>query len=108
MRYIGALDVGTTTVRFHILDENADTVASSTEKVELLYPEPGRVEIDPEQLWRIIVKVIKDTLTDSNVKPESVVCLGISTQRGSFTTWNLKDGNHYHRFLRYRHVYTHI
>ena len=33
MTYIGALDVGTTTVRFHILDEKAATVASSVEKV---------------------------------------------------------------------------
>lgn len=33
MRYIGALDVGTTNVRFHILDEEGNTIASSTEKV---------------------------------------------------------------------------
>lgn len=33
MRYVAALDVGTTTVRFHILNENAITIASSAEKV---------------------------------------------------------------------------
>ena len=102
MTYIGALDVGTTTVRFHILDEKAATVASSVEKVQLLYPKPGYVEIDPDELWRTIVKVMKDTLQDSRVKPELVACLGISTQRGSFTTWNLKDGRHYHNFITWK------
>lgn len=33
MRYIGALDIGTTNVRFHIFDEEGNTIASSTEKV---------------------------------------------------------------------------
>lgn len=37
MKYIGALDVGTTTVRFHIIDEEANTIASSAEKVRYVY-----------------------------------------------------------------------
>ncbi|XP_053996644.1 putative glycerol kinase 5 isoform X1 [Hylaeus anthracinus] len=102
MKYIGALDVGTTTVRFHILDEQAVTVAHSVDKVQLLYPQPGHVEIDPDELWRIIVKVIKTTIEDSGIKPESIGCLGISTQRGSFTTWNTKDGRHYHNFITWK------
>ncbi|XP_076238724.1 glycerol kinase 5 isoform X2 [Calliopsis andreniformis] len=102
MTYIGALDVGTTTVRFYILDEKAVTVASTVEKVQLLYPRPGDVEIDPDELWRTVIKVIKDTLNDSRVKPDSVVCLGISTQRGSFTTWNINDGKHYHNFITWK------
>ncbi|XP_076173094.1 glycerol kinase 5 isoform X2 [Ptiloglossa arizonensis] len=70
--------------------------------IQLLYPKPGYVEIDPDELWRIVVKVIKTTLEDSGIKPESVVCLGISAQRGSFTTWNMKDGRHYHNFITWK------
>ncbi|KAK2576501.1 hypothetical protein KPH14_005824 [Odynerus spinipes] len=102
MRYIAALDVGTTTVRCHILDENANTVASSSEKVELIYPKPGYVEIDPDHLWTIIVKVIKDALIVSGLESTSIVCFGISTQRGTFITWNLKSGKHYHRFITWK------
>lgn len=102
MRYVAALDVGTTTVRFHILDEKANTVASSIEKVELIYPQPGFVEIDPDHLWHIIVKVIKNTLDDSGIDPKSIVCLGISTQRASFVTWNLKTGKPYHKFITWK------
>ncbi|XP_017755155.1 PREDICTED: putative glycerol kinase 5 isoform X2 [Eufriesea mexicana] len=102
MKYIGALDVGTTTVRFHILDEKANTVASSVEKVRLLYPKPGYVEIDPDELWQAIVNVINNTLRESKVNAETIVGLGISTQRCSFTTWNLKDGRHYHNFITWK------
>ncbi|XP_016911627.1 putative glycerol kinase 5 [Apis cerana] len=102
MRYIGALDVGTTNVRFHILDEEGNTIASSTEKIQLLYPKPNYVEIDPDALWTIIVNVIKNTLTESKVSLESIVGIGISTQRGSFTTWNSKDGRHYHNFITWK------
>ncbi|KMQ91932.1 glycerol kinase 5, partial [Lasius niger] len=35
--------------------------------IELIYPEPGFVEIDPDHLWRIIVKVIKDTLKGKHI-----------------------------------------
>ncbi|XP_012232635.1 putative glycerol kinase 5 [Linepithema humile] len=99
MRYVAALDVGTTTVRFHILNEKAVTIASSTEKVELIYPAPGFVEIDPDHLWQIIVKTIKDTLNSSGIDPRSIVSFGISSQRSSFITWNLKTGKYYHRFI---------
>lgn len=104
MKYIGALDVGTTSVRFHIIDEQINTVASFVDKIQLLYPSPGHVEIDPDVLWKTIVNVIKITLKNSGVKPESIACLGISTQRGSFTTWNLKDGKHYHNFITWKDV----
>ncbi|GAB1866198.1 Putative glycerol kinase 5 [Camponotus japonicus] len=102
MKYVAALDVGTTTVRFHILDEKTVTVASSAEKIKLIYPEPGFVEIDPDHLWQIIIKVIKDTLKNSEIDPRSIVCFGISSQRASFITWNLKTGKHYHKFITWK------
>ncbi|KAG7210298.1 hypothetical protein KM043_011840 [Ampulex compressa] len=102
MKYIISLDVGTTTVRCHILDEKAVTVATCTEKVEILYPKPGYAEIDPNSLWCIIVKVIKGAIHDSGIEPSSIACLGISTQRCSFTTWNPQDGTYYHRFITWK------
>ncbi|KAG5326103.1 GLPK kinase, partial [Acromyrmex heyeri] len=102
MRYVAALDVGTTTIQFHILNEKAVTVASSTEKVNLIYPEPGFVEIDPNHLWQSIIKVIKDTLDHSGINSKNIACIGISSQRASFITWNLKTGKYYHRFITWK------
>ncbi|XP_020294848.1 putative glycerol kinase 5 [Pseudomyrmex gracilis] len=102
MKYVAALDVGTTTIRFHLLDENATTIALSAEKVELIYPSPGFVEIDPDRLWQGIIKVIKNTLDESGIDPKSIVSLGISSQRASFITWDLKTGKHYHKFITWK------
>ncbi|XP_011150642.1 putative glycerol kinase 5 isoform X2 [Harpegnathos saltator] len=100
--YVAALDIGTTTVRFHILDKNAITVASSSEKVKLIYPQPGYVEIDPNDLWEIIMKVIKDTLDGSKIDSRLIQSLGISSQRASFITWSLKTGLPFHRFITWK------
>ncbi|XP_043671784.1 putative glycerol kinase 5 [Vespula pensylvanica] len=102
MRYIVALDVGTTTVRCHIIDENANTVSSSTEKVELIGEKRGHVEIKPDHLWTIIVKTVKDAIDVSGVDPSSFACFGISAQRGTFSCWNLLTGKHYHNFITWK------
>ncbi|XP_046823366.1 putative glycerol kinase 5 isoform X2 [Vespa crabro] len=102
MRYIVALDVGTTTVRCHIIDENAAVISSSTEKVELIYEKRDHVEIEPDHLWTIIVKTVKDTINASGVDPNSFACFGISVQRGTFICWNLLTGEHYHNFITWK------
>ncbi|KAF3429544.1 hypothetical protein E2986_00709 [Frieseomelitta varia] len=102
MKYIGALDVGTTTVRFHIIDQQGYTVAYSAEKLQLLYPQPGYVEIDPDYLWELIIKMMKNTFRESQLSPDMITGLGISTQRCSFTTWNPYDGTYYHNFITWK------
>ncbi|KAK9310819.1 hypothetical protein QLX08_000104 [Tetragonisca angustula] len=101
-KYIGALDVGTTTVRFHIIDQDGYTVASSAEKLQLLYPQPGYVEINPDDLWELIINVMRNTFRESELSPESIAGLGISTQRCSFTTWNPNDRTYYHNFITWK------
>ncbi|XP_057324048.1 putative glycerol kinase 5 [Microplitis mediator] len=102
MKYIVALDVGTTTIRCHVLDSNAVTIASATEKVELLYPKPAHVEINPDQLWMSIIKVLKNAVHASKVDVKLIACLGISTQRSSFISWDFETGKYYHRIITWK------
>ncbi|XP_011296674.1 putative glycerol kinase 5 [Fopius arisanus] len=102
MRYIVALDVGTTTLRAHVFDENAVTVGTFVQKVELIYPKPAFVEIDPDQLWSAILRVLKGAVDASGISAKCIACLGISTQRGSLISWNLETGRHYHRFITWK------
>lgn len=37
-------------------------------------------------------------IADSEIDPKNIACIGISSQRASFITWNLKTGKHYHRW----------
>lgn len=60
--YIISVDVGTTSVRCHIYNQQAFVIGESAEPLALSYPEPCAVELDPEQLWRKFVTVVKNAL----------------------------------------------
>lgn len=57
-KYILALDVGSTTIRCHVLNKQAESLGAGTDKVTELYPERGRVEISPTDLWSKIRHVV--------------------------------------------------
>ncbi|GLH12946.1 Uncharacterized protein GBIM_17603 [Gryllus bimaculatus] len=61
-KFVAALDVGTTTIRCYIFDQSTTAVGSACDKVRLLYPQPGHVEIDPEELWKAAVGVVNDAI----------------------------------------------
>uniref|UniRef100_A0AAY5EBX4 Carbohydrate kinase FGGY N-terminal domain-containing protein n=1 Tax=Electrophorus electricus TaxID=8005 RepID=A0AAY5EBX4_ELEEL len=94
-----SLDVGTTSIRCHVYDKNATVRGSCSAKVSLLYPEPGWVEMDPEDLWRSFVTVVKGAVHDSGLQMCQMEALGISTQRATFTTWDRKTGKTFHNFI---------
>ena len=57
--YILGLDVGTTKIRAFVYDEDAEVIGQADDRVLLLYPKPGYVEIEPGQLWESVLKVLK-------------------------------------------------
>ncbi|KAI8118783.1 putative glycerol kinase 5 [Lucilia cuprina] len=102
MHYIAALDVGTTTVRCFVLNEKCEIRGSAVEAVELLNPKPGYFEIEPEGLWRKIVRVIKTAVQNAQILPSQITCLGISSQRCTFLTWNHLTQEYFHNFITWK------
>ncbi|KAH8379435.1 hypothetical protein KR009_004978, partial [Drosophila setifemur] len=100
--FIAALDVGTTCVRCFILDEQCAVRGSAVDAVELLNPQPGFFEIEPEGLWVKIVSVINKAVQDAGLKPSEITCLTISTQRCTFLTWDHRTGEYYHNFITWK------
>ncbi|XP_017058066.1 putative glycerol kinase 5 [Drosophila ficusphila] len=100
--YILALDVGTTCVRSFVLDDRCVVRGSAVDAVELLNPQPGYFEIEPEILWRKIVNVITLAVKDAQLSPSDISCLTISTQRCTFLTWNHRTGEYYHNFVTWK------
>ncbi|ALC43014.1 CG1271 [Drosophila busckii] len=100
--YIAALDVGTTNLRCFVLDENCTVQGSAADTVELLNPQPGYFEIEPEGLWRKIVQVIKLAIRNAKLTPAEISCFTISTQRCTFLTWNHKTKEYYHNFITWK------
>ncbi|XP_041918779.1 putative glycerol kinase 5 [Alosa sapidissima] len=100
--YIVAVDVGTTGIKCHVYDKEANVRGSSTRKVSPLYPKPGWVEMDPEDLWQSFVAVVKGAVQDAGLQMNQIQALGISTQRGTFTTWDKSTGVPFHNFISWQ------
>ena len=80
MDYLLGIDIGTTSTRAIIIDENGKLVASSTKDYPLITPKPGWAEQNPEDWWNAAVYTIKDALKSSNISPKDISCVGLSGQ----------------------------
>lgn len=90
--YIGAIDIGTSGVRFIIFDHDATTVASAYQEVPLSYPEPGWVEQDPERLVEMTLAVIRAGLARGKIRPTDLAAVGITNQRETTIVWDRSTG----------------
>jgi glycerol kinase len=75
--YLGALDQGTTSTRFMVFDRSGRIVASAQEEHEQVYPSPGWVEHDPEEIWRRTQHVIHKAMEQEILRPGDLAAIGI-------------------------------
>ncbi|RVE52718.1 hypothetical protein evm_002591 [Chilo suppressalis] len=101
-KYILTLDIGTTTIRSFIFNSRAESVGKAVDQVVLHYPQPGCVEIDPDELWHTILNVVKNSLQNASLSAGQMSAMGISTQRSTFITWSRKTGKPFHRFITWK------
>jgi glycerol kinase len=90
--YIGAIDQGTTSTRFIVFDRAGQIVASAQEEHEQIYPQPGWVEHDPEEIWRRTESVIAKAMQAGKFVAKDLAAIGITNQRETTVVWNNKTG----------------
>lgn len=90
--YIGAIDQGTTSTRFMVFDKTGRIVSVAQKEHEQIYPKPGWVEHDPEEIWRRIQEVIAAAMQQQGLRPKDLAAIGISNQRETTVVWNRKTG----------------
>ena len=90
--YLGALDQGTTSTRFIVFDRGGRIVSIAQEEHEQIYPSPGWVEHDPEEIWRRTQDVIRRALEQKILKPSDLAAIGITNQRETTILWNRATG----------------
>jgi glycerol kinase len=90
--YLGAIDQGTTSTRFIIFDSGGRIVSVSQKEHEQIFPKPGWVEHDPEEIWRRIHEVMTDAMQQRGIRPKDVAAIGITNQRETTIVWNRKTG----------------
>ena len=91
-KYIGAIDQGTTSTRFSVFDGAGRIVAAAQKEHEQIYPQPGWVEHDPEEIWRATQDVIAQALRQGNIGAPDLAAIGITNQRETTILWNRKTG----------------
>jgi glycerol kinase len=91
--YVGTIDQGTTGTRFMIFDHGGRVVGNAYERHEQIYPEPGRVEHDPMEIWENTKNVVTRALAHSTLDPSHIEALGIANQRETTVVWDEKTGN---------------
>lgn len=91
-KYIGAIDQGTTSTRFIIFDDRGQIVSSSQKEHRQIYPRPGWVEHDPEEIWRNTNEVISDALYKAGLHGWDISAIGITNQRETVIPFLKKNG----------------
>jgi glycerol kinase len=98
-KYVGSIDQGTTSSRFIVFDHKGAIVASAQKEHEQIYPKPGWVEHNAEEIWRNTQTVISGALRKGKLQPSDLVSVGITNQRETAVLWDRKTGKPLHNAL---------
>lgn len=90
--YILSIDQGTTSTRAIIFNKAGTVVSVAQEQFPQYFPKNGWVEHDPEDIWRITLKVCKDSLIAGQIKFSQIIAIGITNQRETTIIWDRKTG----------------
>jgi glycerol kinase len=88
MSHIVAIDEGTTGVRAIAVDERGRLVDSAYTEFRQIYPQPGWVEHDPNEIWQATLEVLRKVIPD----PARVAAIGLTNQRETTVIWDRKSG----------------
>ncbi|MCP4673860.1 MAG: glycerol kinase GlpK, partial [Desulfobacula sp.] len=98
-KYVGAIDLGTTSSRFILFDKQGSIFASAQKEHEQIFPKPGWVEHDPMEIWKNTCSVIQKVISQSGVTTEQIDSIGITNQRETTVVWNTKTGKPYYKAI---------
>ena len=94
-KYVAAIDQGTTSTRFIVFDRQGQIICRNQQEHQQIYPQPGWVEHNPEEIWQRTQSVIKNALEIGNIDPKDIAALGITNQRETTIIWDRKTGKPY-------------
>ena len=99
MKYILALDQGTTSSRAIVFDHAGSIVSVAQKEFEQIFPRPGWVEHNPGDIWSTQAGVAAEALTKANVRAADVAAIGITNQRETTIVWDRSTGNAIHNAI---------
>ncbi|MCX7790400.1 MAG: glycerol kinase GlpK [Chloroflexaceae bacterium] len=98
-RFIAAIDQGTTSTRCMIFDRRGQVIASDQREHQQIYPQPGWVEHDPDEIWQRTRAVVRAALHTGGLTARDLVAGGVTNQRETTVVWNRHTGQAGHNAL---------
>ena len=99
MTYLLALDQGTSSCRSIVFDPSGHPVAMAQKELTQIYPQPGWVEHDALEIWRLQLATARAALAQAGITAAQVTALGITNQRETTLVWNRKTGQPIHHAI---------
>lgn len=91
-KYVLALDQGTTSSRAILFNKEGKIVDTAQKEFRQIFPHPGWVEHNANEIWSSILGVIADVLSNQNVSPKEIASIGITNQRETTVIWDKETG----------------
>ena len=90
--YIMALDQGTTSSRSMVFDKQGNIVSVAQKEFQQIFPQPGWVEHDAEEIWSTQFGTMAEAIAKANIKMKQIAAIGITNQRETTVVWERSTG----------------
>lgn len=90
--YILSLDEGTSSARAAIYNQTGARLAIASHEFPSQYPQPGWVEQDANEIWRLQMASVRDVLETGRIAPSALAAVGITNQRETLVVWDRQTG----------------
>jgi glycerol kinase len=91
-QYILALDQGTTSSRAIVFDNKGSIISLAQKEFTQIYPQPGWVEHDANEIWSTQLGVAAEAITKAGLNVEDIAAIGITNQRETTVVWERSTG----------------
>jgi glycerol kinase len=94
-----AIDQGTTSTRAIVFDAKLTPIAAAQQELRQIYPAPGWVEHDPEDIWSAVIATVREAMAKAGTGAEDIAGIGITNQRETTIVWDRVTGKPIHNAI---------
>ncbi len=99
VKYILALDQGTTSSRAIVFDHSGNVVASAQREFRQIFPKPGWVEHDAKEIWATQLHTASEVIGKARLTAADIAAIGITNQRETTVVWDRDSGEPIHHAI---------
>jgi glycerol kinase len=99
MTHLLAIDQGTTSTRAFVFDAALAPVASAQQEIRQIYPAPGLVEHNPEEIWASVLATARTAMAKARLAAKDIAAIGIANQRETTVVWDRASGKPIHNAI---------